>query len=624
MAFFVFLEVFMKRKLKDIIIGPPLENTALEGEKFKVVWGLPIYASDTISSVAYAGEEILLVLLPVMAMAATGMLVKVMCAIIALLAILVICYRQTIDAYPQGGGAYIVGVDNLGTIPGLVAASSLSVGYILTVAVSSCSGAAAVVSAFPALAPYKALLAFFIVCILTWGNLRGMRESSVMFGLPTYFFIISIIVLIITGFVRVILGYEPPEANYTAEAVGDITIFLVLRAFASGCTALTGVEAVSNGVPSFREPSAKNAKLVLTLMACIVGFTFISVAALTDIYHVFPTDEITAVAALASAVFGQGSLMFYVFQIATVIILSLAANTAFAGMPLLLAMVAKDGYMPRQFAQRGARLNFSNGVLMIFFLASALIFLFNADTHALLPLYATGVFVSFTISQAGMLVHWYRKRGEGWKKKAAVNAAGTLICALVCVVIAVTRFLEGAWVVVVLIPLLVIMKLKIKKHYDSVAQQLRITGNPAELLHKGSGAAGNARVLMPVQSLNKSFIKALNYAVDTGAKEIEFYFVSDGSGKETQLEKELSELKIPNSYFNYDVTLLRNTNDILLKHVDELTSELGKGEMLTVVMPQFVCKEKWASILHNQTSIQLKLALSERKNVTVVSVPYIA
>ena len=610
-----------------MFLGPALENTRLEGEKFKVVWGLPIYSSDTISSVAYAGEEVILVLFPIMGILATGMLIKIMCAIIGLLLILVVCYRQTIDAYPQGGGAYIVGADNLGTVPGLVAASSLSVGYILTVAVSSCSGAAAVVSAFPGLAPYKALIAFAVICLLTWGNLRGLRESSVLFGVPTYFFIASIFVLIITGFARVLMGYEPPAPQQVAETAGDISIFLILKAFSSGCTALTGVEAVSNGVPSFREPSSKNAKLVLTLMALIVGTTFISVAVLTKLYNVVPEDGVTAVASLAAAVYGAGSPMFYIFQIATVIILSLAANTAFAGMPLLLAMVAKDGYMPRQFTQRGSRLNFSNGVTLIFILSSVLVFLFKADTHALLPLYATGVFVSFTISQAGMFMHWYRRRDAGWKYKAAINAAGTIICAVVCIVIAVTKFMQGAWVVVILIPVLVIMKLQIKKHYNKVADRLRIDGDPKKLI-RWNGSDGDiqperTKTVLPVQSVNKSFIKALNYALSLGIDDLEVYFVAEGDGREKQLRKELEALEIPQIHFISDETLLRNVNQMLLRHVDKLTGELDSGEMVTVILPQIVCAERWAEVLHNQTSIQLKLQLAKRKDVSVISVPYI-
>ena len=610
-----------RKSLKEWLIGPALENSQLEGEKLKIVWGLPIYSSDTISSVAYAGEEVLMVLFPVMGLLATRSLVYVMCSIIGLLAILVFCYCQTIDAYPQGGGAYIVGADNLGEVPGLVAAAALLVGYILTVAVSSCSGAAAITSAFPAAEPYKAWIAFAIVCILTWGNLRGVRESSVLFGVPTYFFILSLLVMIVTGFVKVfVLGYEPPAPVEQFRTMGDISLFLFLRAFASGCTALTGVEAVSNGVPSFKEPSARNAKIVLILMALVVGSTFISVAVLTNLYHIVPQEGVTAIASLASAIFGNG-VFFYLFQIATVIILSLATNTAFAGMPLLLAMIARDGYMPRQFAQRGARLNFSNGVLLIFITSSLLIFLFRADTHSLLPLYATGVFVSFTISQAGMYRHWVRGKSEGWRHKAGINGVGTLICLAVCLLIAGTRFLSGAWLVVVVIPLLVALMKKIKKHYDKVAAELHIEGDPAAVLRRN---VRPTRILMPVQSINRSFLKSLNYVMTLEPHEIEFYYVSAGDGREEELRRQLEALEIPNSHFAYDVTLLRNTNEVLLRHVDALQNQLGAGETLTVVLSQFVCSEAWATTLHNQTSVQLKLALNRRRNVAYISVPYIS
>jgi amino acid transporter len=611
----------MRKKLKTLFLGPALEDAALEGEKFKVIWGLPIYASDTISSVAYAGEEILLVLFPVMGLAATRTTVGVMCAIIGLLLLLVFCYRQTIDTYPQGGGAYIVGADNLGQSAGLVAAASLSVGYILTVAVSSCSAAAAIVSAAPGLERYKALMAFAIVCVLTWGNLRGMRESSVMFGVPTYLFVASILTLIVTGFVRVyVLGYEPPPAAQVAQTAGDVTVFLLLRAFASGCTALTGVEAVSNGVPSFQAPAEKNAKRVLGLMALIVGVTFISIAALTHIYHITPRENVTAIASLAGAVFGSGSAMFYVFQIATVVILSLAANTAYAGMPLLLAMVARDGYMPRQLTQRGSRLNFSNGVALIFVTASALIFLFNADTHALLPLYATGVFVSFTISQAGMLAHWLHHRGRGWRHKAAINAVGTVICGVVCGIIAVTRFLEGAWVVVVLIPLLVLMMWRIKKHYTDVARQLKVQGDPADLvLRRGR----STRVVVPVQSLNQSFMKALNYTIALGFEHIELYHVGSGDEKDEKLRRQVEALHLPEAEYVSEITPLRNINEVLLRHIDTLRETLGEGETLTVVLPQFVIEKRIGALLHNQTSVQLKMQLNRRSDVTCISVPYI-
>ena len=610
------------KKLKDFFIGPALENSQLESEKLKVVWGLPIYSSDTISSVAYAGEEVLMVLFPVMALAATRSLIYVMASIIGLLVILVFCYCQTIDAYPQGGGAYIVGADNLGEVPGLVAASALLVGYILTVAVSSCSGAAAITSAIPAAEPYKAWIAFAIVCFLTWGNLRGVRESSVMFGLPTYFFILSLVVMIVTGFVKVlVLGYAPPAPEVQMQTMGDIGLFLFLRAFASGCTALTGVEAVSNGVSAFREPSAKNAKLVLVLMAVVVGTTFVSVAVLTHLYHIVPQEGVTAIASLAAGIFGHGSVLFYVFQIATVIILSLATNTAFAGMPLLLAMIAQDGYMPRQFAQRGARLNFSNGVLLIFIASSVLIFLFNADVHSLLPLYATGVFVSFTISQAGMFRHWTRSKTGGWRHKAVINGVGTLICFAVCLLIAGTRFLSGAWLVVIVIPLLVLLMKHIKRHYDKIAAALTVTGDPAAELHRDAPAP---KILMPVQSVNRPFLKSLNYVLSLGVEDIEFYYVSSGDGREETLRRQLEALEIPGARFVCDTTLLRNTNEVLLRHVDEIQERMVSGQTLTVVLSQLTLEEPWANTLHNQTSLQPKLQLNHRRNVSCISVPYIS
>ena len=609
------------RSLRDVLLGPRLRNSELEGEKFKVVWGLPIYSSDTISSVAYAGEEILLVLAPVLGAAAGRVQLYIMCAIIGLLAILVFCYRQTIDAYPQGGGAYVVGMDNLGLGAGLVAAAALSTDYILTVAVSSSSGTLAIISAFPALAPARVWIAFGIVCLLTWGNLRGMRESSVLFGLPTYFFILALLVLIVVGFARVYLfGYQPPPAAYTAEAAGDATLFLIIHAFTSGCTALTGVEAVSNGVPSFRAPAAKNAKRVLMLMAVVVGVTFLCVSALTGIYRVMPTENVTAVAALASAVF-RGGPLFYIFQIATVIILCLAANTAFAGMPPLLAMVAADGYAPRQFSQRGTKLNFSNGILFIFVAASLLIFVFQANTHRLLPLYATGVFISFTISQAGMLRHWTVRRESGWRRKALVNGVGTVICAAVCLMIAVTRFTSGAWLIIVIIPVLVLLMLRVNRHYRQVADALRVDGHPGRFIARD---VLPMRIIMPVQSVNRSFIKAVNYALTLRAPEIEFYHVSSGDAQvDARLAAYVEDLRLPNTRLVVEETELRNTNEVLLRHIDEERAGLTPGQLLTVVLPQFVIRQFWGNILHNQTSVKLKLALDRRPNVILVSVPYI-
>ncbi len=426
----------MIKKLKHVLIGTPLADSELGNEKFNVFWGIPVFASDAISSVSYAGEEILLVLIPVLGMLSYRFFLPIVAAIIGLLIILIFCYRQTIAAYPQGGGAYIVAHENLGQTPGLVAGGALIIGYVLTVAVSACAGAAAITSAFPQLLKYKALLAFAIICLLTWGNLRGLRESSVMFGVPTYIFILTMISLIITGLIKYALGlYTPEQQVVAAQQAGDTLMFVILRAFASGCTALTGVEAVSNGVPNFKEPTVKNAKTVLYAMAGFVALVFFGVSALINLYKIQPNSEATAVSQLAGAVFGHGSAMYFAVQIMTVIILALAANTAYAGMPLLTALMAKDGFLPRRLVTRGARLNFSNGILFLFASSSILVFAFNGDQHLLLPLYASGVFISFLLNQYGMLVHWVKEKGHGWKIKAVINGFGTVVTGITLVVI---------------------------------------------------------------------------------------------------------------------------------------------------------------------------------------------
>ena len=464
-----------KNKMLSLLLGKRLEDSKLSSEKFNTLWGIPVFASDAISSVSYAGEEILLVLVPVLGMASFKFFLPVVGAIIGLLAILVFCYRQTIDAYPQGGGAYIVANENLGEKYGLVAGAALIIGYILTVAVSSCAGAAAITSAFPELNKYKALIAIFLILILAWGNLRGLRESAVLFGLPTYVFILTMIVTIVVGLIRFASGnYTPQETEIAVSNAGDTLIFLILRAFASGCTALTGVEAVSNGVPNFKDPAPVNAKRVLYAMAGFVALVFFGVSALVNMYHIIPNDQETVISILAATIYGKSSIMYYVVQIMTVVILSLAANTAFAGLPLLLAIMAKDGYLPRQLVTRGFRLNYSNGILILLVTSALLVLMFNGSQHYLLPLYASGVFISFLLSQLGMVVHWVKNKGPKWHIKAAINGFGTLITAITLVIIIIMKFTSGAWVTLLMIVILVLVMFKIKDHYRSVAEDLRI------------------------------------------------------------------------------------------------------------------------------------------------------
>ena len=395
--------------------------------------------------------------------------------IVVLLFILVFSYRQTIDSYPCGGGAYIVAKDNLGTIPGLTAGASLTVDYILTVAVSISAGTAALTSAMPSLLSHKVLIALTMLLIITIGNLRGVKESSKLFGVPTYLFIFSCIVLIVTGIVRhFIFGYSPAPMYPVPKAIGDVTLFLFLRAFASGCTALSGIEAVSNGIPNFKAPSSKNAKAVLALLAFLILFIFGGLSFLATIYHPVPHADVTVFAQIAQQVFGK-NIMFYIIQVTTALILVMAANTAYAGLPLLLSLMAQDGYVPRQFSQRGKRLSFSNGIIVLAVAAGILIIVFQGDTHLLLPLYAVGVFLSFTLSQVGMFLKWKRGKAPGWKHKALINGLGAIVTFITVILIGITKFVHGAWIVCIVIPLLVYFMMKIKNHYTNVADQLKLS-----------------------------------------------------------------------------------------------------------------------------------------------------
>ena len=613
-----------KNKMLSLLLGKRLEDSKLSSEKFNTLWGIPVFASDAISSVSYAGEEILLVLVPVLGMASFKFFLPVVGAIIGLLAILVFCYRQTIDAYPQGGGAYIVANENLGEKYGLVAGAALIIGYILTVAVSSCAGAAAITSAFPELNKYKALIAIFLILILAWGNLRGLRESAVLFGLPTYVFILTMIVTIVVGLIRFASGnYTPQETEIAVSNAGDTLIFLILRAFASGCTALTGVEAVSNGVPNFKDPAPVNAKRVLYAMAGFVALVFFGVSALVNMYHIIPNDQETVISILAATIYGKSSIMYYVVQIMTVVILSLAANTAFAGLPLLLAIMAKDGYLPRQLVTRGFRLNYSNGILILLVTSALLVLMFNGSQHYLLPLYASGVFISFLLSQLGMVVHWVKNKGPKWHIKAAINCFGTVITAITLVIIIIMKFTSGAWVTLLMIVILVLVMFKIKDHYRSVAEDLRI--DDMEMANSLIHDAIPGKVIVPIQDVHRSFIKTLNCALSCGFNEVEFYSVCDSEARAQKLKEKLDKLRIYSVpvYFNYDVTELRNTNEVLIRHIEEEVNALPPHQYLTVMMGVLVTEKNAYKRLHNQTTQRLMRKLQKYRNVSVFTVPYI-
>lgn len=609
----------MFKKVKSIVIGKAIKTADSEHQKFSVIWGLPILSSDAISSVAYASEEILLVLVPIIGMASYGPLMGIAAAIVGLLIILAFSYRQTIDCYPHGGGSYSVASDNLGRIPGLIAAASLSTDYVLTVAVSTCAGTAAITSAFPELIPFKVEITLFLIVILTLGNLRGIRESSILFGVPTYLFIFAIIAMILTGMFRVLVLHQIPHVTAPVQQpLQDISLFLILRAFSSGCTALTGVEAVSNGIPNFKSPSQKNAKKVLVLLAMLVFVIFVGVCYLASMYKITPEENVTVVAQIATMAFGQNSVMFYVVQATTALILIMAANTAFADLPLLFSLLAKDGFVARSFASRGSRLSFSNGIMLLFVLSSALVIVFQANQHHLIPLYAVGVFLSFTLSQGGMFKRWLTRKEGNWKHKAIINGFGALTTAITCVILAVTKFFIGAWVVLICIPMIVCLMLLIRRHYDRIRENLVIEESGSELIVKNPP---KKHIVLPVQSINKSFIKALNYAMTLNG-DIEVYHVSVDYSSTDKLVKQYKQL-------NVEIPLVieeapyRNINEMLIAHVDARQAKLKKHEMLTVVLPQFVIPRRWHYILHNQTSLRLRTTLLKRRDVAVISVPYI-
>lgn len=605
--------------IKKLLIGNPIKTEDLHHEKFNVMWGLPILSSDAISSVAYASEAILLMLIPVLGSKSFTDMVYVSLSIIALLVILVFSYRQTIDSYPKGGGSYIVSKDNLGTTPSLIAAASLSIDYILTVATSTCAGTAAITSMVPSLLEHKILITTLFICILTLGNLRGMKESSKMFGVPTYLFIGLIILMIALGLFKVLILKETPKPifNIPTSTGASLSFILFLRAFSSGCTALTGIEAVSDGIPNFKEPAQKNAKMVLGMLACIVFIVFGGVSYLSTMYKAIPGTDITVLAQIGMQVFGNNSVLFWLLQISTALILILAANTAFADLPLLLSIISRDGYAPRQFTKRGDKLSFSNGIMMLALIAIALVIIFKADPLNLLPLYSLGVFISFTLSQSGMFMRWIKKKTPGWRHKAVINGVGAFITFCVAIIVICTKFLLGAWIVCILIPTFAFAMNKIKKHYDCVANDLKY--NIDEPFRKHEGGANH--IIIPIDTFNRSFIKAYNYASIIGDDVLLFHISINQENSEKLINK-LSEKNIKNPVEIREAPY-RNITKLLFEYISEKEKEMKEGDMITIVMPQFVVHKWWHQLLHNQTSLFIKAKLLTKRNVAVVTIPYL-
>jgi len=628
----------MLSAIRRVVIGEPLKTSDFVHQRLTKVKALAVFSSDALSSSAYATEAILLVLVAAGSIA-LGLSWYIALGIAALLLIVAFSYFQTIHAYPNGGGAYIVSKDNLGTGAGLVAASSLLIDYTLTVAVSVSAGVAALSSAFPALQGYRIPMALLIVVFITVMNLRGVKESGTFFSIPTYAFIAAMLTMIAFGVFKVVLGDVPAEPvdidglEESGRALTSLTLFLVLRAYAAGCTALTGVEAISNGIPAFEEPESSNAAKTLISMVLILSTMFLGITFLANHYPVIVSEEVTILSQLGRLIFGEGSVLFFFLQFSTLFILSLAANTAFADFPRLSSLIAQDRYLPRQLTNLGDRLVFSNGIILLVVMASILIVIFRAREHNLLPLYAVGVFLSFTLSQLGMVIHWLKARKKpgfkptwSWRFKLALNAFGALCTFVVLNILLITKFVEGAWIVAVAIPLVVLVFVYIHRHYKEVAHSLSLGDLAPYPIHPTLiKCSNNMPIVVLANSLNRASLQAIEYAIH----------LSDNVrvcaiGSETQA---IEALKAKWNEWHIEIPLdivespYRELANPLLDYLHERDHESGVRVPVMVIMPEFVVEHWWDQYLHNQTAKMIKFALShdhiERgRGRPVLTVPY--
>ncbi len=586
------------------LIGPPLPTAQMRHERLGKAQALAVLSSDALSSTAYATEEILLVLVLAGA-GAVQLSLPLAIAISVLLFIVASSYYQTVHAYPAGGGAYLVTKDNLGRLPSLVAGAALLIDYVLTVAVSISAAVAAITSAFPVLYPERVFIALIMVAFITVINLRGVRETGRVFALPTYFFIASMYLLILAGLYRVLTGSAPApqvQSELTTTAVQQLSLFLILRAFASGCTALTGIEAIADGVPIFKPPEGHNAGKTLLVMVTILSSVFLGITYLSRHFGVLPREGETVVSQIARLVF-DGSPLYYVVQFATALILFLAANTSYSDFPRLSMWMARDGFLPRQFAHLGDRLVYSNGIVALGVLASTLIVVFQADTHALIPLYAVGVFISFTLSQASMVRRWWRLRVPGWHVRAFFNGVGAVSTGVVMLIIAGTKFLYGAWIVLVLIPLLIRMFLAIREHYDHVADQLTVEKRPPAPVKQHT-------VIVPVGDVHRGVLKAVYYAQALGGR-LKPVLV-DTNPEHTARVRQKWERYFPDIELVIIPSPYRSVIGPLVEFIDSHIQE--EGHYVTVVIPEFVTAKWWHNFLHNQTAWALRVALLYRRN----------
>lgn len=609
------------RRIKQLLVGSPLDTASLHEQRLSKKEGLAVLASDNLSSTAYATEEILLAL---MAGAALGTVVPtvyaipIAAAIVGLTFIVAISYGQTLHAYPTGGGAYTVAKENLGVTAGLLGGSALLIDYVLTVAVSVAAGIAAITSAFPALYGHRVALCLLAIAAILLGNLRGVRESATLFAGPVYIFILSLSTLVLVGLIRYATGGSvgaaspAPVAEAHDLAWNAAVVFLLLRAFASGCVAMTGIEAVANGVRIFRSPASRNASITLFIMATLLSALFLGTAVLAYLFGTMPQEGETVVSQLARVVFGSGPL-YYLLQAATMAILVLAANTSFADFPRLASVMAQDRFLPRQLANLGDRLVFSNGIVVLGVIAALLIVLFDAKVHNLIPLYMVGVFLAITLSQSGMVQHWRRTPERGAGRRALVNAVGAAITGLVLVVVTVVKFTHGAWLIVVAIPTLVWVCRRVRNHYYLVAREMSLADyeKPEPRRHLA---------VVPVAGMNRVVLPAIEYARSIAPDVMAVTVNVDNQDGERLVERW--------SQWVPDVPLVvlespyRSIHRPLIRLIEEISNWRGGDDLVTVVIPEYVPSRWWHFFLHNQTSLILKAALLFTPRVIVTSVPH--
>jgi amino acid transporter len=605
---------------RRLLIGKPLHNKEMMHERLPKWKALSIFSSDALSSVAYGPEQALLILVAAQGIVAYGYLSPIIIAVSILLLIVALSYVQVSRANPGGGGAYAVAKKNIGELPALVAASAVFADYVLTAAVSVAAGTAAIVSAFPALGGREIsidLAVLFFILMLV--NLRGMRESSNMFVYPTYAFLLGMVVLLVTGIYQAVTQDSAliPAASLEKQPLNMAMLYIVLRAFANGCSSMTGVEAIADSVPLFRKPEAKNAIITTYWMAGILVFMLSGVTFMMMHFHVIPILEVTALSQLAEHVFNR-SFFYYYIQITTMIVLYLAANTAYNGLPVLLSIIARDGYLPRYLSSRGERLTFSNGIIVITVAAAALIVAYGGHLDHLIALYAIGVFISFTIAQCSMVIHWKREKGSGWLVRAIVNGIGAFVTGLVVIIITLTKFSHGAWVVLVFIPVMVVIFKKIRAHYNDMAEQLHLPLE--ENLHYDDNMVVRNYVIVPISSPTRVVFESLKFA-KTLSKDIIVLHIAKDEESAAKVQAKWDEWN-PGMDLEIIQSPYRLTIQPLLDYVEELKRKKNPQDYITVVIPEFETRKWWHRLLHNQTGWILHAMLVIKENVSVTTIPY--